>query len=319
MSDVSQGEGWWVASDGRWYPPKNPNDRPDPPSQVSIPQGVAGSDSADEHSTDRSAVAGATARQCVNGHEMPESHVFCSVCGSEQWEGYDDEEYVPGRSRPSLQGVRRWIGGEHFYEPVAETHQYGEELDDDDEVSVGGNIDMSASSPQIRREDETQTQGFLSAEEQAQLPTPRRTRKWAYIVGACVVGALVVGTSIGAATSGSGDSNSTPTTAAAASGMTTQQKAFVNKLGTDPGGDFNTPDLTADQAIAWGNGVCEDFAAGDSVYGVDDDANTVAYTYNHEDYTNFLIPDVIFLIKDATATLCPAYGSETQGLAALDG
>ena len=21
MSDVSQGEGWWIASDGKWYPP----------------------------------------------------------------------------------------------------------------------------------------------------------------------------------------------------------------------------------------------------------------------------------------------------------
>jgi hypothetical protein len=36
MSDTSQGEGWWQASDGRWYPPEQPPDiqRPPPP-QVS--------------------------------------------------------------------------------------------------------------------------------------------------------------------------------------------------------------------------------------------------------------------------------------------
>lgn len=28
MSDKSQGEGWWLASDGRWYPPES---RPSPP------------------------------------------------------------------------------------------------------------------------------------------------------------------------------------------------------------------------------------------------------------------------------------------------
>ena len=82
MSDVSQGEGWWVASDGRWYPPQDyPNDGAGSPSQVP-PQSSTSSHSSDELSTERSAVAVATARQCVNGHEMPESQVFCSVCGS---------------------------------------------------------------------------------------------------------------------------------------------------------------------------------------------------------------------------------------------
>jgi hypothetical protein len=78
MSDVSQGEGWWMASDGRWYPPQDhPNNGAGSPSQVLVPDANGHSASAD-----RSAVAAATARQCVNGHEMPESHVFCSVCGS---------------------------------------------------------------------------------------------------------------------------------------------------------------------------------------------------------------------------------------------
>src|SRR5664280_498213 len=36
MSDVSQGEGWWQASDGKWYPPEQqPNDQlPTPPPQA---------------------------------------------------------------------------------------------------------------------------------------------------------------------------------------------------------------------------------------------------------------------------------------------
>lgn len=88
MSDISQGDGWWVASDGRWYPPQDhPNDRPTPPTKIPVPRVSASSDSADEPSTDPSAVAVATTRQCVNGHEMPESHVFCSICGSERSDG----------------------------------------------------------------------------------------------------------------------------------------------------------------------------------------------------------------------------------------
>ena len=35
MSDVSQGPGWWVASDGRWYPPEqHPSYAPSPPSAL---------------------------------------------------------------------------------------------------------------------------------------------------------------------------------------------------------------------------------------------------------------------------------------------
>jgi hypothetical protein len=32
MSDVSQGEGWWLASDGKWYPPQQ-SPLPPPPAQ----------------------------------------------------------------------------------------------------------------------------------------------------------------------------------------------------------------------------------------------------------------------------------------------
>jgi hypothetical protein len=85
MSDVSQGERWRQASDGRWYPPQDhSNDGTGSPSQAPLPE--SNDRSADELSTERSSVAVATARHCVNGHEMPESHVFCSVCGGEESE-----------------------------------------------------------------------------------------------------------------------------------------------------------------------------------------------------------------------------------------
>ncbi len=49
MSDVSQGPGWWVASDGKWYPPHlRPDYRPEPPPSaapvqpLSPPQPVGG-------------------------------------------------------------------------------------------------------------------------------------------------------------------------------------------------------------------------------------------------------------------------------------
>ena len=41
MSDVSQGPGWWIASDGQWYPPElHPSVR----EQVDVPVGAAVSD-----------------------------------------------------------------------------------------------------------------------------------------------------------------------------------------------------------------------------------------------------------------------------------
>jgi len=35
MSAVSQGPGWWIASDGKWYPPHlHPSYRPPPPAAL---------------------------------------------------------------------------------------------------------------------------------------------------------------------------------------------------------------------------------------------------------------------------------------------
>jgi preprotein translocase subunit SecG len=71
MSDVIQGEGWWVASDGKWYPPHlHAEYRPATPSESPVVQGATSSDAADEPSIERSAIAVATG-QCVNGHGQP--------------------------------------------------------------------------------------------------------------------------------------------------------------------------------------------------------------------------------------------------------
>ncbi len=42
MSDVSQGPGWWLASDGRWYPPEShPSFQPPPPTPPQSPPSFA--------------------------------------------------------------------------------------------------------------------------------------------------------------------------------------------------------------------------------------------------------------------------------------
>ena len=48
MSDISQGAGWWLASDGKWYPPRNRNSTISVQAKVLflrivIPEGVGGS------------------------------------------------------------------------------------------------------------------------------------------------------------------------------------------------------------------------------------------------------------------------------------
>ena len=104
-------------TDGGWRPMgagirlEDPNDRPAPPTQIPVPQVSASSDSADEASTDRSAVA-VSARHCVNGHEMPESHVFCTVCGGEESEEPSDFSATQPQS-DSRTGLAHKIGA--FY------------------------------------------------------------------------------------------------------------------------------------------------------------------------------------------------------------
>lgn len=40
MSDTTQGPGWWLASDGKWYPPQPAYLPPPPPQQINVVQRV---------------------------------------------------------------------------------------------------------------------------------------------------------------------------------------------------------------------------------------------------------------------------------------
>ena len=117
-SGVGQGEGWWLASDGNWYPPQgHPNDKEGPPSQPPVLE--TRSHSSAEPSTDQPAVAHPTARQCVNGHEMPESHIFCSVCGSGKRDQPSDFSAPHSDTRTGLsQKIREFYSGEGKLTPA---------------------------------------------------------------------------------------------------------------------------------------------------------------------------------------------------------
>ncbi len=43
MSDEPQGPGWWIASDGKWYPPElHPSVRQDDPQPAAVPEAATG-------------------------------------------------------------------------------------------------------------------------------------------------------------------------------------------------------------------------------------------------------------------------------------
>ena len=104
MSDVSQGEGWWSV---RW-PVVSASGLPQRRSRIALagtfPEVPPAATVRTNYQTERSAVAVATARKCVNGHQMPESHVFCSVCGSGRSEDHQDFS-APGKP---MDPIGRW-------------------------------------------------------------------------------------------------------------------------------------------------------------------------------------------------------------------
>jgi hypothetical protein len=55
-------------------------------------------------------VAVAPPRQCANGHEMPESHLFCSVCGSEELEKSEELSDFSATQSDSRTGLAHKIG-----------------------------------------------------------------------------------------------------------------------------------------------------------------------------------------------------------------
>src|ERR1022692_982575 len=76
MSGVTQGPDWWVASDGKWYPPDLR------PEVVPLP-GQARSQSGSQSSHSVLAESPAT-NMCTSGHAMPPGEAFCRQCGSER-------------------------------------------------------------------------------------------------------------------------------------------------------------------------------------------------------------------------------------------
>lgn len=73
MSDVSQGDGWWQASDSKWYSPEVRSELPPPPRDIGLsPEG-----------TTRPSVPSPTppSRTCSAGHEIEEGDRFCAICG----------------------------------------------------------------------------------------------------------------------------------------------------------------------------------------------------------------------------------------------
>src|ERR1022692_3218686 len=76
MSGVTQGPDWWVASDGKWYPPDLR------PEVVPLP-GQARSQSGSQSSHSVLAESPATS-MCTSGHAMQPVDAFCRRCGSER-------------------------------------------------------------------------------------------------------------------------------------------------------------------------------------------------------------------------------------------
>jgi uncharacterized protein DUF4190 len=80
MSDTSQGPGWWLASDGRWYPPETWTGPPQvatPPSYPSYPTNP----SYPAYGTVGSAALPYQQAPVRHGNGMAVASLVCSLCG----------------------------------------------------------------------------------------------------------------------------------------------------------------------------------------------------------------------------------------------
>lgn len=77
MSDVSGGEGWWRASDGKWY---SPDLKPPPPLPLSGTDVDPGPQSSLTPTRLSETSSGADVL-CSNGHSVKDGAVFCDKCG----------------------------------------------------------------------------------------------------------------------------------------------------------------------------------------------------------------------------------------------
>ena len=90
MSDVSQGEGWWQAANGKWYAP--------PPGGGSHPQS---SDESVDPNSDSTVGIGPSPLTCSNGHVVGDQDRFCPKCGDALFVAQGLSKTVTSKAEPA--------------------------------------------------------------------------------------------------------------------------------------------------------------------------------------------------------------------------
>ena len=93
MSDVSQGPGWWQASDGKWYPPEATPQYPTPSEAVDQTTAVDSGQAMPNPESGTSIPA--VSSVCTNGHGLRDVNLFCTVCGSPRSQVPVDSQPLP--------------------------------------------------------------------------------------------------------------------------------------------------------------------------------------------------------------------------------
>lgn len=95
MSDSSQGEGWWQASDGKWYPPEQASSLPVPPAPPTSP-GVPTVDTDDDTTTTTPGATTPDATTPSTTQQIPTSTAPTTTAFAEgcSYAGVDDVRFV---------------------------------------------------------------------------------------------------------------------------------------------------------------------------------------------------------------------------------
>ena len=99
MSDVSQGPGWWQASDGKWYPPEATPQYPTP-SEAVVQTPAVDSGQAMLNPESGTSIPPESS-VCTNGHGLRDVDLFCTVCGSPRSQVPVDSRPLPPPPAPS--------------------------------------------------------------------------------------------------------------------------------------------------------------------------------------------------------------------------
>ena len=93
MSDVSQGPGWWQASDGKWYTPEATPQYPTPSEAVDQTTAVDSGQAMPNPESGTSIPP--VSSVCTNGHGMRDVGLFCTICGSPRSQAPADSRSLP--------------------------------------------------------------------------------------------------------------------------------------------------------------------------------------------------------------------------------